>query len=201
MPPIVIDGTLRVRIIWALPGGKEAQNVLHARIGSGPTVNQDMADSIASKVASAHSGSGLADMQPDSVSIDRVEIRDIREPNMALIESENDLPSSGTIEGGDMLPKQAALVVTHRTAKAGRSFRGRSYLPGFEEEASGDDGDANSGSRSAATDFLTDLNTSMDDDDWPLAVGSITEEVSTLITNFTSRNSSWSVQKSRRSNR
>lgn len=199
MPPTVIDGTLRIRIIWALPGGVHAQNVLHSHIGSSATVDQDMADSIASKVASAHSDSDLDDYQPDSVEIERVEIRDLREANMALIESDEDLPSAGTIEDGDALPKQNALVVTHRTAKAGRSYRGRSYIPGLEEDASGDDGDASSGARDAAVDFLKELKSSMDSDDWPLAVASIEEEKATDITKFTSRNASFGVQRRRRS--
>jgi hypothetical protein len=198
VPPVIIDASIDIRIIWALPGGKQALSVLHSQIGGSAPVNQAMANTIAQAVSDAHTSSGLAAVQPDSVSIESVAIRDLRTPNQPLIIGTTGLPSAGTIVDGDMLPKQDAINITKRTALAGKSFRGRMYTPGFDESVSMSGGEASTGGRDAAVAFLEDLNTDLTAEGWPLAVGSVKLGISTVITGFDSRVASFASQRRRR---
>lgn len=198
MPPVVIDATLQIRIVWLLAGLKEGLSVLHANIGGATPVNAAMANTISQAVADAHDSSGLNAVQPDTVQIDRVEIRDIRTPWQPIITGTAGMPSAGTIVGGDLLPKANALVVTHRTALAGPRFRGRTFLPGFDEAASAADGTATTAARNAARGFLEDLQTSMQAEGWPLGVASLTGGLITNITGFDQRVASWGSQRRRR---
>lgn len=198
MPPVIIDGTLQIRIVWALPGGKTALNVLHSDIGSGTVVDQAVANQVAQAVADAHASSGLNAVQPDNVQIERVDVRDVRTANQPLITSTTGLPSPGTVAGGDLLPKQDAINITSRTALAGRSYRGRTYLPGFDEGSSMAAGEANQAARDAGVAFLEDLNTTLSGAGWPLGVGSVTLGTIQQITSFVSRVSSFASQRRRR---
>jgi hypothetical protein len=198
MPPVIIDGTLQIRVVWALPGEKQALNVLHSDIGANTTVNQALANTVAQAVADAHASSGLNAVQPDSVSIERVDVRDVREANQPLISSTTGLPSPGTVTSGDLLPKQDAICITSRTALAGRSFRGRTYLPGFDEGSSMVAGEASTAARDAGVAFLDDLNTTLSGQGWPLGVGSVTLGSIQQITSFVSRISSFASQRRRR---
>lgn len=199
MPPVVIEGTLNIRVIWTLSGVEFAINVLNANIGAAAVVNAAMASTIAGHVGSAHGTSGLNALQPDTVAIDRVDIRDVRTANQPILSAA--VGSAGTIVGGDLLPRGNALVVTSRTALAGRSFRGRTYIPGLAETASGLDGRATTAAQDAVSAFLTDFNTSMTTEGWPLGVASLFSAgvrrdpgIINNITGFITRNGVWDRQ-------
>lgn len=192
MPPIVIEGTLSIRVIWLLSGALLGENVLHANIGGAAVVNQAMATTIAGHVGAAHGSSGLNGFQPTTVTLDRVDIRDVRTANQPLLSGA--VGSAGT-SAAELLPRGNALVVTARTALAGRSFRGRTYIPGLDEVSSGADGRASAAATAATTDFLTDLNTAMTSEGWPLGVASLFNAgvrrdpgIITNVTGFVSRN-------------
>lgn len=192
MPPIVIEGTLSIRVIWLLSGALLGENVLHANIGAGSVVDQAMANTIAGHLVSAHGTSGLNGIQPTSVTLDRVDIRDVRTPNQPLISGA--VGSAGT-SVAELLPRGNALVVTARTALAGKSFRGRTYIPGLDETTSGADGRAVPAATTATVAFLDDFNGLMTGSGWPLGVGSLFEAgvrrspgIITNITGFVSRN-------------
>lgn len=63
-------------------------------------------------------------------------VRDVQ-PGTAA-EVENDYPAVLGAIAGDPLPPQVAAVITWRTGLAGRSFRGRTYLPFIDESTSSD---------------------------------------------------------------
>lgn len=195
MAPIVIPSTLRIRLIWQLNSQDWAQNVLHASIGAGPAVDQAMADTIASHAGGAHTSSGLAVLQPTSVTLDRVIIRDLRQANRAPIPSA--IGSAGTATG-NLLPLGVGLVCTLRTALAGKSFTGRSYIPGFSEDANEALGVASPAAQAAAQAFIGDLNTSMTGSGWPLGVASLKFLEINLLTAAEVRDGKWDGQSSRR---
>jgi hypothetical protein len=147
MGPVIIDGTLNIRVIWTFDGADLAINVLNANIGPSPSVNQAMADTIAGHAGDAHDSSDLNTLQPTDLVLDRVDIRDVRSANQPLISAT--VNSAGT-DTDDLLPRGNALVVTSRTALAGRSFRGRTYVPGFSDVATESTGLATSAARDAA---------------------------------------------------
>src|SRR5690554_8116810 len=80
MPQVVIEGTYSITITWALSGADWAVNQLHALIPSADTVDAALAAAWASDIEAAHVNSGLQALQPTSVSLSRVDVRDLREP-------------------------------------------------------------------------------------------------------------------------
>src|SRR5690554_3678787 len=126
MPQVVIEGTYSITITWALAGTDWALNP------SADSVDAALAAAWATDIEAAHVGSGLAALQPTSVSLSRVDVRDLREP--ALPAYSAPMTSAGTSEA-ELLPRGTALVVTKRTNRAGPSYRGRIYVPGFSEDA------------------------------------------------------------------
>lgn len=195
MPPVIITGSLNIRIVWTQAAAPLAFNVVNANIGGAAVVNQAMANTIAGFLDAAHTSSALETLQPTSVSLDRVEIRDVRQANQALIPAS--IASPGT-SVGELLPRGVALGVTARTALAGRSFRGRNFIPGFDEASADVNGRATQAAADAAVAFMTDFNSDMSTQGWPLGVGSLFSGglrrdpgIITNITLFESRNLVW----------
>jgi hypothetical protein len=154
MPQVVIEGTYSITITWALAGTDWAVNQLHALIPSADSVDAALAAAWASDIEAAHVASGLQALQPTSVSLSRVDVRDLREP--ALPAYSAPMTSAGTSEA-ELLPRGTALVVTKRTNRAGPSYRGRIYIPGFSEEANETGGRATSAASAAALAFVEGL--------------------------------------------
>lgn len=151
--------TLEINLDWRL-GAKTVKNVLHARIPGTFTPTSTIADSITTAMDSLVTSSGLRAFLASTTRLPFASLRDLRTPNNALIEG----TVSPTLGTGvtDALPHQIAAVVTLRTAKAGRSFRGRTYLPGFDEAANDVNGAIGDTTRTAldafAAGFLTVIN-------------------------------------------
>jgi hypothetical protein len=71
------------------------------------------------------------------VTCDQLIVRDVNPGTAAEVELDFTAVAGGIV-GGDPLPPQSAGVITWRTGFAGRSFRGRTYLPGVSESDSTD---------------------------------------------------------------
>lgn len=173
MPQVVIEGTYSITITWALAGTDWAVNQLHALIPSADSVDAALAAAWASDIEAAHVASGLAALQPTSVSLSRVDVRDLREP--ALPAYSAPMSSAGTSEA-ELLPRGTALVVTKRTNRAGPSFRGRIYIPGFSEEANETGGRATSAATAAAVAFVEALQDAASARGHTLAVASLVKQ-------------------------
>lgn len=191
---IIITGTYEIRIVWALSGADWAINVLHAQLPGGESVNAGLAASWATDLNALHDSSGLAALQPATVSIDRVGVRDLRTANQALHEADVGSPGTGA---GDLLVRAASVVVTMRTNLAGRSFRGRSYVPGFNEAQNGADGTIAPAASAAATAWIAGIRTAATARGHTLAVGSVKLGISTPITSQLVRDNVWDVQRRR----
>ena len=191
---IIITGTYEIRITWALNGADWALNVLHCQLPGGDPVNQGLADAWATDLDAAHDSSGLAALQPASISIDRVGVRDLRVANQAMYEADVSSPGTGA---GDLLVRAASIVVTMRTALAGRSFRGRSYVPGFNEAQNGADGTIAPAASAAATAWITAIRTAATARGHTLAVASVKLGTSQPVTAQLVRDNVWDVQRRR----
>ena len=170
MPQVVIEGTYSITITWALSGTDWAVNALHALIPSADSVDAALAAAWATDIEAAHVDSGLAALQPTAVSLSRVDVRDLREP--ALPAYSAPMTSAGTSEA-ELLPRGTALVVTKRTNRAGPSYRGRIYIPGFSEDANEAGGRASSAAVAAATAFVEALQDAASARGHTLAVASL----------------------------
>lgn len=134
MPKLVVANAAQLRLIWGLNTNVFAAiNVLGVSKPAGITITQTLANTIGAAVRAALSSSGLAAELHTATSLNKVGLRDISAPNLTeFFDTGAAVPGTAT---GDVLPRQTALVVTLRTAKAGASFRGRVYIGGFSELA------------------------------------------------------------------
>jgi hypothetical protein len=105
-------------------------NVYGARINAGIPINQALADTIGSAIKAQWSAT-MAPHCPAGTQLVKVGVRDVRAPQLPEFLDSGALVSGTAL--GDSLPAGVAACVTMRTAGAGKSFRGRSYLGGFSE--------------------------------------------------------------------
>lgn len=156
---IVIPNTVQVRLIWALPNGKTVYNVLHGSVGGAFSVTATHAEAIFTAIKASAGWTALKARLNTGVSLAGVDLRDLRVANQPLAASTS-AASAGT-GLGTALPPGDALVVTLRTAGAGRGFRGRVYLPGFDSTALAAGGVAAAGTVTDSTSFVTAVQTAL----------------------------------------
>ena len=120
-----------------------------------PTIDQAFADAMHTVVSSALSGSGMVPLLANTVVFERVKVRRLDIANQAEFAS-NGTPVSGA-GTGDMLPLSLAVCVTLRTALAGKSFRGRTYLSGWDETQNTATGRTNAAANTAAKQFIDNI--------------------------------------------
>ncbi len=191
---IIITGTYTIRITWQLAGVDWALNVLHAQLPGGASVDQALADAWATDLAAVHTSSGLAAVQPSTIAIDRVGVRDVRVANQA--EHEAPVGSLGT-SALELLPRQVGIKVTTRTSLAGRSFRGGPTIPGFDEAQNNGAGQIMATASDAAEAFVEGIRTAALNRGHTLSVGSVKLGISTPITEVLVRDQVWDTQRRR----
>lgn len=131
MAQLIVPGAAQMRLIWSVGGALYALNVMGVVNAGGIAITQALANTIGTAIKSALTSSGHVAFVHTSVALANVGLRDIRSANTAEF-----IDTGGAVAGtagGDILPLQIAFCTTLRTAQAGRSFRGRVYLPGFGE--------------------------------------------------------------------
>jgi len=147
-----VVGAAQLRLIYALGPLEGAVNVLGLVVSGNPTIDQALANLIGADVKGAFT-THLAPVVGTTVNLARVGIRDLRTDNQP--EFRDTAPAVPGTATGDLLPKGAALVVTQRTAKSGKSFRGRVYLPGFTETNNDATGSTIAAASTAAINFIS----------------------------------------------
>ena len=191
---IIITGTYTIKITWQLAGVDWALNVLHAQLPGGESVNQGLADGWAADLDALHVSSGLAAVQPSTVALDRVAVRDVRVANQA--EHEAEVGSLG-LSASELLPRQVGIKVTTRTSLAGKSFRGGPTIPGFDELQNNGAGQIAATASDAAEAFVAGMRTAATARGHTLAVGSVKLGISTPITAQLVRDQIWDTQRRR----
>lgn len=156
-PPLQVNGAAILKLYWTLQS-QLAVNVLGIAVVGTPTFNQALADQIGTAVkgaATTHLGPLLA----ANVSLARVGIRDIRQPGLPEF---RDTGAGAIMAGtGDPLPRSTALCVTSRTAKAGKRYRGRTYIGGFTETQNDTSANTATAASSGCTAFMAAVNTAL----------------------------------------
>jgi hypothetical protein len=134
--------------------------VLHFTKASLTQIDQGAANSIGQTVKTQFTSSNLAAAIHTTIALANVALRDVSAANLAeFLDANPAVPgSNATVE---LLPSRTAICVTHRTARAGRSFRGRSFLGGFTVTGANDAGHAGTAETNAAVAFLTGIRTSL----------------------------------------
>jgi len=154
----VLANAVQVRLHW-LFNGVAAFNVLGGIVGGGYANSQAHANTLGAAVLGHFTTSGLAALCATTTELLGVGIRDVRTLNEAEFVSVAAAVSGTGV--GDPLPNELAAVVTLRTAKAGKSFRGRSYFSGGIKGESTAAGAIAAGFNTALVAFMTDVQTDM----------------------------------------
>jgi hypothetical protein len=169
-----ISNIYRVAANWKESGtGQTAENVIHV-YGAGTTA-LGMADVVAS---AWQPGQGEAAVETAAIVSFTVT------PLDGISASYTKPVTGGTYSGnvsGDWVP-QVAAVVSLRTAKRGRSYRGRVYIP-FIGEAQISNGSLSSGYVADLLDAWTAFQTALETSDFYLAVASYKLAEATRVTN------------------
>lgn len=132
-PYIPVPGVIQVEMIqnWA---GQVIENVHHFVVEPAPTVS--LMNDLASGMVGAWN-TGMKPSMPLNLSLTSVRLTDLTTQTGPVVNYGLGLPSAGTY-GNPSLPNNCACVITKRTAQRGRSYRGRSFLPGLTEPSVAD---------------------------------------------------------------
>lgn len=164
-------------------------------------ITQALTNTIGTAVKAALTSSAWGAHIGTAITLVNVGLRDIRTANSAEF-----LDSGGPVAGtaaGDQLPPQTALCITLRTAFAGRSFRGRTYLCGMTEADNSAAG-AYLGSTTAVA-FITAIKSALVTNALDLGVIHrpteaplpVTAGFITPVTSIVNRDSVWDTQRRR----
>ena len=177
-PPLVIGNCIQVKLNWLL-AGNAGVNVLHFSKGGTTVIDQTRAESIGSAIKTAYTAN-LAVLQAPNVALASVSTRDLSAPNLPEFTDTGALVG-GSDATGQPLPPQTAFCLTFRTAKSGKSFRGRIYLGGFTETNNDGTGAASAAVSTGCLGFLDDVMTAMGNLGHELQVASRPANASQLV--------------------
>lgn len=131
MAQLIVPQAAQLRVIWSLGGQLYALNVMGVVNAGGIAITQALTNTIGTAIKSAFTSTAFVGQIHTTVALANIGLRDIRSANQTeYIDTGGAVVGTGT---GDLLPPQTAFCITLRTAFSGRSFRGRTYLPGFSE--------------------------------------------------------------------
>lgn len=168
MAVFVVPDGLQVKLRWDC-GGVAILNVMGARGSLTTPVTQAKADTLSSSIKSSFTSSGLAACMPPSVSLQSVGVRDVNTANMAeFIGVGASVP--GTAPTPQLLPRNNAIVITLRTARAGRSYRGRVYLSGLDEAKNSAGAGIDATAETAAIAFINAVKSALTAAGWTMAI-------------------------------
>lgn len=129
MPFIPVPSVVMAELIYSWDNSI-CENVLHYQVGAGVHDAADML-LLGNKLVDLWN-TGLKAVMPATLQLNAVTLTDLTTATAAVVNVSVGLPVTGTSVSSSM-PNSVALVITKRTAKRGRSYRGRIYHPGLTE--------------------------------------------------------------------
>lgn len=155
MAQLIVPNGAQVKLKWSI-AGTPMLTVLGASGTNTVAVTQTLANTIGAGIKSAFTSSGYAGCVGVSAAITKVSVRDVKGANQPEYE-DTGAAVLGTNADADFLPKNVALVLTYKTILAGKSYRGRSYLPGLMEADNEGAGTIDAACETAAIAFITSV--------------------------------------------
>jgi hypothetical protein len=177
MPTLVIPNGVLVKLNWTIKG-RAAVNALGSTPTGAITIDQTLTNTISTAIKSTYTSSGLAAQHTNNTVLSTVSVKDCRTANRTEF-----IGAGAAVPGtqvGDTLPSQTAFVITLRTQFAGKSFRGRIYLPSGGEASNDINGNALPAFETAALAFINGINTNLQASGLALAVMSRPEPGHTI---------------------
>lgn len=192
-----------LRTIWTTGGVQSAISVYGVVNAGNIAITQAITNTIGAAIKAAVTSSALVSRLHTSFALATVGLRDIRSANQPeFLDSGG--PVAGTAVQG-LLPPQTCLVITERTAQAGKRFRGRTYLSGFDMSVNGVTGAAGAPTTTSAVAFVTAIKSALVASSLDLGVLSRPNPAAappnaggiTVVTLIQARDSVWDTQRRR----
>lgn len=195
MASLVVPSGALLRCIWNAGGVPAAVNVYGVRNANAIPITQTLTNTIAAAIKAGFTSSTLASQIGTTVSLGQVGLRDIATANQPeFLDGAVAVPGTAA---GDLLPPNVSLCVTLRTALAGRSFRGRSYIWGFTENGNTATGAASASVQTACLAWIDAISSALSAQNLQLAVVSRTRLVTTAMSSRQVRDAVWDTQRKR----
>lgn len=156
-PALQIPNAAQLRLLWDVNSAL-AVNVIGGMHTGAVVFDQALAESLGSAIKAAFTAN-LATHCTAATRLVRVGIRSLSSPNLQEWRDTGALVAGTAV--GDPLPASVALCVTLRTARSGKSFRGRTFLPGFAEAENLTTGAAGAATHTAALAFMGAIDTAL----------------------------------------
>lgn len=167
--PIQIANCIEVDLLWNLASGKQVKNVLHGSVAGGFSATTAVAQAVYAAIIASASWTAWALDVHSTASFAGVQLRDLRTLNNPFVASTG-AATAGT-GAATALPPGSSLVITLRTAGAGRGFRGRVYLPGLDSVVLvAATGAATATANTNAVNFITAVQTALTSSSITLAI-------------------------------
>lgn len=128
----------RLTVIGHTPGGEKWVNVFHLDNGRANGTSLTSAHALAIRDRFATFYNAIKALQNQNYGVDQFVVKNM---DATLAGEQFEMVPAAAIVGTAVtgpIPAQNAIVVSWRTALAGRSFRGRTYLAGFDKTAMDD---------------------------------------------------------------
>jgi hypothetical protein len=129
----IIPNAAQLNILWGLPNGKTAHNVMYATYNGTPALGAGAAQSIFAAISAGATWTAMAAHIAPTVSLRAITLLDVRS-NAGVVFQSTGTAVPGTSTGA-ALPGEVAIAVRFVTTNRGPSGRGRVYLPGWATTA------------------------------------------------------------------
>jgi hypothetical protein len=195
MPPLIVPSGALVRLIWNAGSAPYAVNVIGCRKTGATVIDQALANAVGAMIKSGLNASGANGVMGTGISLANVGVRDISTANNVEF-----LDSGAAVPGGDvgkLLPPQVAQCITLRTARAGKSFRGRMYVPGYTITASDQNGAIVASTRDTTVAFVNAIRTGLPAHGLTMAIVSRANLTTELVTLVQGRDLVWDTIRGR----
>lgn len=187
MPLPVITKVWRCAVNGLCPSGQLWVNVHHFRFG-GTTPNASDMTNLITFLKGLYNGTGYTSAYwilaecGNNVTTTQIQTYALDGSSAQRVDS---FPASGSIASPQSLPSGASVVATHRTATRGRAYRGRTYLPPFNENQTGSDGRLTASVATGLEAVFTEMRSKMLAASWSHVVASYLHSTATDVTTTT----------------
>lgn len=167
--PVVIPSCAQVVLVWTLPDGKTAHNVLYGRYSGTFAGTATQSNAIHTALSTGASWTALAAFLNTGTAFIGVTLRNVGIADQPIIGSAT-ATALGTGVGAP-LPDETAAVITLRTALVGRANRGRLFIPGWNITAAAAGGVMVAGMVTALTNWAATIVGALSGQGYTLVIG------------------------------
>lgn len=159
--PIIINNCIEVDLVWNIATAKVVKNVLHGQVAAGFSATAAIAQAVYAAIIASGQWTAYKAYVNAGASFAGVYLRDLRPPGGFPLVLSTGAATPGTGAGLALAPGVAACV-KQSTAAAGRSNRGRIYLPGLDSTAMNlNTGQFLAAFQTAAQNFIAEVGTAL----------------------------------------